>query len=200
MKGEVNVVGVTGGIGAGKSEFANAMKRLGAGLIDADRVAQTIVEENRGLQKEIRKTFGRNIFTEENQLKRRELGQRVFSDKQQLDKLNKIIQQPLIKTIRNSIGILKQCCPLVVLDMALLFETGLNDDCNVIVFINASKVCRIKREIALRGWGREEIVDRMKSQENIFISKKHANYVIENNESLNGLVGKAETIYKKYLQ
>jgi dephospho-CoA kinase len=96
------IVGVTGGIGSGKSVFSRALRKAGACLIDADRIARKIVRQDI-VKSEIRNTFGHEFFDKINRLQRRKLGRVVFADPVKLQLLNTIIKPHLISEIKKKI-------------------------------------------------------------------------------------------------
>ncbi len=193
------VVGVTGGIGSGKTLFAQELGRLGAEVIDADKIAEQLVNEREDIKKALRNVFGSEIFDKSGELKRRELGQIVFSNSELLAALNQIIRSPLLKEIEKSVERFQKnkAEKIVVLDMAILYETGLESLCDTVVVVYAPLEKRVKWLLEKRGWTKEEVMDRMLAQMDVREKIEMADVVIENFESREELVEKARDFYRK---
>ncbi|OVE78976.1 dephospho-CoA kinase, partial [bacterium I07] len=194
------IVGVTGGVGSGKSEFCAALAAEGAAVIDADLVGRKIVRNNKTVKKLIRNRFGKQMFDCFGRLRRRRLGRLVFSDPDQLSALNQIIQPFLVRKIREQIQLLLHSDPdrLIVLDMAILFESGMLTDIDKVLVITAPEKNRIHWLKASRGWTEKEILDRIGSQIPTEEKIKMADLIIENSGSLEALAEKAPRFYRQY--
>jgi len=193
------IVGITGGIGSGKTIFARELGWLGAEVIDADRIAERLVDERKDIKEALRNVFGPEIFDKSGELKRRELGQIVFANSGLLAALNQIIHPPLLEEIKKSIEQLEKSKTekIVVLDMAILYETGLESLCNTVVVVYAPLEKRVEWLLEKRGWTKEEVMDRMLAQMDVVEKIEMADVVIENSETPKKLLEKARNFYKK---
>ena len=192
------VVGITGGVGSGKTAFAKALGRLGCRVIDADTVARTLVDEREDIRKTLRRTFGPEFFDDLGRLRRRTLGRLVFSDRTQLEKLNRIVWPVLVREIEDEILRLRAMgdVGVVVVDMAVLYETGLDALCDKIVVVDAPLEKRIAWLVDERGWRREEITARIRAQMVIEEKKSRADVVVENDGTLEVLYGNARCFFE----
>ena len=194
------VVGVTGGVGSGKSLFSSTLGRLGAYVIDADDIGRRIADENEDVRKAIRDAFGEDVFDSEGKLKRRELGRIVFGDSAKLQILNRIIWPVLIEEVKARIAAVKSdkeedAC--IVVDMAVLFEAGLESLFDMVVAIVSPLEKRIRWLAESRGWSRQETLDRVQSQMDLKEKIKKADVVIENDGNPYDLMGEAEAFFLK---
>ncbi len=187
-------IGLTGGTGSGKTVVAREWERLGM-IVIADAAAKEIVNTDSRVCRSIRKSFGDSIFSENGTLNRRLLGKMVFSDPAKLKKLNRIIHPYLVKHIRREVKRHAECHRVCV-DMAILFELGLESLFDVIVVVTAPLDKRIKWLKSSRGWDRKEIRDRMNNQ----LSEKYllqgADIVINNDGSIRKLRTRAHEVFK----
>jgi dephospho-CoA kinase len=117
------VIGITGNFGAGKTAVADVFRRLGARIIDADRIAHTIMKPRTPAYKEIVTVFGRRVLVG-SYISRRRLAEMVFSDKKKLKKLNKITHPRILRMIKSRIKKLSDN-EILVIDAPLLIESGL---------------------------------------------------------------------------
>ena len=192
-------VGITGGIGSGKTGFVKELGRLGASVIDVDMIARELVDERDDIQQAIRKAFGADIFNGDGRLKRRALGQSVFSNKKKLDILNHIIRSPLISVLKDRISHLKDCkdAGIIAVDMAILYEAEVESLFDIVVVVTASLKSRINWLSQSREWSREEILERMEAQMDVKQKILRADVVIENSGTLEELHLKARDLYSK---
>jgi len=190
------VIGVAGGIGAGKSTISGIFKRMGAVIIDADAIAHHVLESPETAAA-IEREFGPAVL-EGSKVSRRALSDVVFSDRGELDKINAIIH-PAVTAECNRIMEKSRKdprCRAVVVDAPLLFETGLERLCDAVVFVEAAEPVRLERLAASRGWDRQELKRREKFQDSLISKRKRADYIIDNNGSLEDAATQAGEIWK----
>ncbi len=119
------VIGLTGGIGTGKSEVARLLQSLGAAVISADEVGHEAYVPDSESWREVVNAFGKEILQPSGEIDRQKLGAIVFSDSQQLEKLNAIMHPRMARMVADRIQVLRdQGAPTVVVEAALLFEAG----------------------------------------------------------------------------
>lgn len=193
------IVGVTGGVGSGKTVFARDLGTLGARVIEVDDIARNLVEKREDIREALRRKFGSEIFDEAGRLRRRLLGRIVFSDTRRLNALNRILQPLLVNEVRDRISHYQKKEPagLIVVDMAILYEARVEPLFDMVVVMTAPLEKRIEWLSADRGWSREEVVERIRSQMDDREKMKRANVVIENSGTLEDLRYKAIDLYRQ---
>jgi dephospho-CoA kinase len=155
------IIGLTGGIGSGKTMIAKYMKSLGIPVYIADDEAKKIMKSNEVLN-EIRKVFGNTIFDEE-KLNNVKLAQFVFNNSAKLEKLNAIVH-PLVKKHFDKWLLEHKNSPLIVKEAAILFESGSYKYCDFIITVTAPIETRIQRVLERDKTDRESILKRIQNQ------------------------------------
>ena len=155
------IIGLTGGIGSGKTMIAKYMKSLGIPVYIADDEAKKIMKSNEVLN-EIRKVFGNTIFDEE-KLNNVKLAQFVFNNSAKLEKLNTIVH-PLVKKHFDKWLLKHKNSPLIVKEAAILFESGSYKYCDFIITVTAPIETRIQRVLERDKTDRESILKRIQNQ------------------------------------
>ena len=172
-------VGLTGGIGSGKSTVARILETLGIPVYYADDAAKTIMNTDAGLRQQIIQHFGEASYTD-GQLQRKYLADIVFNEPEKLSLLNSLIH-PV--TIRHSEQwFRRQSAPYAVREAALLFESGASENLEFIIGVYAPKHLRLQRVIKRDGLTTEEIQKRMNRQINEEMKMKLCDAVIRNDE------------------
>ena len=190
-------LGITGGMGSGKSTATHYFKRKGATIFDADEEAKRYLLSHVDLQNHIIDTFG-NQVTQGSHLDLLKLSEYVFSHKQYHDTLNKIIWPEVYALIKSASE--KATCnntDLFVVDAALLLEAGYSNFFNSILFITAQKSIRIQRILLRKNIPEDQIEKRMALQMPESQKKKLAQTVIENNKDVQELYMKLDKFYNK---
>ncbi len=177
------VVGVTGGIGSGKSFVTGIFKELGAYTIDADEIAEGILRKGEPAYNEVAERFGRGILNSDGTVNRKALADIVFNDKRQLDALNKITHGYVCEKMRDIIKsvISSGSCDMIVLDVPLLFSPEFTVPYDKSVGVLADTEVRIARVTERDGISRRQVIERMNNQLSDAELKKRVDYVIENN-------------------
>jgi dephospho-CoA kinase len=191
------LIAVTGGIGSGQSTVCQMFEEMGCKVIHADQVGKQIVDTNAKVKDELRIEFGDAIFDENNILKRKEFAKIVFSDKNRIQRLNRIVHPRLIKELIEEIELAQESgeYQFIIIDGALIYEMAIERFFDHIIVVYSKKEVRIKRVQERDKLSRREIIDRMDNQIDLNEKSSWADYVIENNHSLVEL--KAE-VYKVY--
>jgi len=172
-------VGLTGGIGSGKTVVANIFKVLGIPVFDADAAAKEIMGTDEKLIERIRNEFGEASY-ESNKLNRKYLADKVFSDSYQLDKLNAIVHPAAIKAGLDWAE--KQNSPYIIKEAALMFEAGSAFNLQYVIGVTAPKTLRIKRVMERSNLTKEEVLARMNRQIGDVIKMRLCDFVIVNDE------------------
>ncbi|PBJ16175.1 dephospho-CoA kinase [Flavobacterium sp. ACN6] len=182
------VIGLTGGIGSGKTTIANYFAELGIPVYIADDGAKRVMQ-SAFIINEIKTAFGQDIFDGEI-LNRAKLAQIVFNDKEQLAKLNTIVHPAVKHDFELWIQEYKKF-DYVIYEAAILFESGRYKECDIIITITAPEEIRIKRVIERDKTTREQVLSRMKMQWDDEKRISMSNFVI-NNDNLK--VAKEEVV------
>jgi dephospho-CoA kinase len=187
-------VGLTGGIGAGKSEVSRRLAEHGAVIIDSDLIAREVVEPGtRGLA-EVVAAFGEGVLRPDGSLDRPALGAIVFGDADKLAVLNGIVH-PLVR--RRSAELQAAAGPeaVVVNDVPLLVENGLQGLYEVVVVVDASDETRVRRLVGIRGMTEDEARARMAAQATREQRLAVADYVIDNDGPLDALDRQVDSLW-----
>lgn len=188
------IIGLTGQSGAGKTTVCKAFEFCGFHIINADMVSRYVMTENKDCLSELQSAFPE--YFENGVLNRRKLGSLVFADRGELDKLTSITFPYITKEINRRINKIGKC-ELILIDAPTLFESGLNDSCDIIVSVIADEVLRLKRIIERDGISEKEAKKRFSSQLSEKFFKENSSYIIENNSSEEQLNDKAIKIAQK---
>ncbi|MGI5527557.1 dephospho-CoA kinase [Streptomyces syringium] len=186
-------VGLTGGIGSGKSEVSRLLAAYGAVIVDADRIAREVVEPGTPGLAAVVAEFGPGVLTADGALDRPKLGAIVFADTGRLTALNAIVH-PLVRARSAEIEAAAAPDAVVVHDVPLLAENGLAPLYDLVIVIDAAEETRLDRLVRLRGMTREEARARMAAQATREERLAVADLVIDNDgplEALEAQVAKA---------
>lgn len=172
-------IGLTGGMGSGKSTVAGIFKVLGIPVFDADAMAKNIMQTDPGLKTAIIDTFGETIYPG-GLLDRKKLASIVFTDPYQLEKLNALVHPRTIAAAEawNS----EQTAPYTVKEAALFFEAGSAIGIDYMIGVYAPKHTRIKRVMDRDGISREEVLTRMSRQIQEEVKMRLCDFVVVNDE------------------
>ncbi|MBI2900015.1 MAG: dephospho-CoA kinase [Planctomycetes bacterium] len=172
------VIGLIGGIGSGKSTVAGCFERLGAEVVDADRVAHGLLDRP-ALRRNLVEEWGRGILSD-GRVDRAALAARAFRSAASVRKLNAIVHPRVHREIAGRIAACRR--PVLVLDAPLLLEAEADALCDLVIFVDAPRGVRARR-IRARGWGPEELRRRERLQWSDSRKRARADYVIDNRGS-----------------
>lgn len=182
----MKVIGIIGGMGAGKSTVIEIMNEIEPiSYILADTVGHDILLKGHEAYETVVRSFGNDILDSNGEIIRRKLGQKVFHDPKQLVKLNEITHPIIRKKIEERIKRDQRLAPdrLIVLEAALLLEGGLKDLTDKIVAVYADPKTRVERVVRREGLEEEQILQRFKAQKDWEEIKQVADYIIDNSIS-----------------
>ena len=168
------ILGLTGGIGTGKSTVANMLKKKGIPVVDTDLISREVIEYPEIIEK-IKLEISNEVFDFNNKLDRKKMSEIVFENQEKLKKNHKII----------------------VLDIPLLFEINMEKEVDKILLIYASKEIQLKRIMERDCRSREEAIKIINSQIPLYKKREKSDYIIQNNDSLENLEKKLEKILEK---
>ena len=189
----MKIVGLTGGISSGKSTVSSYLKQLKIPVIDADEVARKVVEPNSQGAIEIRKAFGSDVFEEDGSLNRQRLGALIFSNAENRQKLDDLLQ-PLIKImILDEIEEHRQKGEnMIVLDLPLLFEKQYEELCEEIIVVYIPKELQLERLMRRNQYTKQEALSRIDSQLSIEEKRKRATVLLDNQGTIQQLYQQVE--------
>ncbi len=187
------IIGVTGGIGSGKSTVSSILKEFGAFIIDADVISRQVVMPGEKALIELTEEFGSDILDDWGQLNRKMLADIVFNDKKKLLVLNDIVHKYVAKRIKDDVEEqLKINTKIIVIDAPIPIKNGFLDLCDEVWTVAASMEIRIKRIMQRNGMTYEEAVSRIESQIREDEYLKIADTVIYNNGDITDLKKRVE--------
>ncbi|MFG2646331.1 dephospho-CoA kinase [Streptomyces sp. NPDC048436] len=187
-------VGLTGGIGAGKSEVSRLLVSFGAVLIDADKIAREVVEPGTPGLAAVVDSFGREILAPDGSLDRPKLGSIVFADPEKLAVLNSIVH-PLVGARSAELEEAAAQDAVVIHDVPLLAENGLAPLYDLVVVVDASPETQLDRLVRLRGMSEEDARARMGAQATREKRLEIADIVIDNDGPLEGLEQRVRAVW-----
>jgi dephospho-CoA kinase len=173
-------IGITGGIGAGKSTVASIFKVLGVPVFDADATAKNILNTDPVLREQIIATFGLETY-KQGLLDKKYLATLVFNNPDQLAKLNALVHPATIAAAEQWASHFTSR-PYIIKEAALLFEAGTNEGLDYIIGVTAPEELRIARVMARDQVTREEVLGRMQHQLDDTEKMRRCDFVIDNNE------------------
>ena len=178
----MQVIGLTGGIASGKSTVSNILKKAGAVIIDADRIARDVVKKGLPAYQEIRDTFGDNVLSPDGEIDRSVLGDIIFNDPQKKQLLNRIVHPYVSKETNFQLKHIEKTHPntIVILDIPLLMEAQMHKDFSDIIVVYVPEHTQIERLMQRDGISKADARARIHSQMPIEEKKDLATIVIDN--------------------
>jgi dephospho-CoA kinase len=187
-------VGLTGGIGAGKSEVSRLLVECGAVLIDADRIAREVVAPGTDGLAAIVEAFGADVLAEDGSLDRPKLGAIVFADPDRLAVLNAIVH-PLVGARSRELEAAAAQDSVVVHDVPLLAENSLAPLYDLVIVVDASPETQLDRLVRLRGMSEQDARARMAAQTTREKRREIADVVIDNDVPLEDLRRRVKDVW-----
>ena len=182
------VVGLTGGMGSGKSTVSQIMAELGAVIIDADKVGHEAYQANTKTWQDVVAAFGKQVVAQDGSIDRKKLGAIVFGNPEQLERLNRVVHPRMFEMMKESIEQhRRQGIKVVVLDAAILFEANWTPLVDMIWVVIASEPVVVARAVARTGLPEDQIRARLHSQMSNEERIKRADKVIRNDGTIDEL-------------
>ena len=195
------LVGLTGGIGSGKSLAASFFKELGAYIIDADQLSKDLVQPGQPALNEIVSHFGENILDSTGNLDREQLAKIVFQKSDQKSVLEGILHPKIFE--KEQIEYLRICAKdpmaIVILDAALLIESGNYKHVDKVIVVRSSKEVQIQRILSRNSFNYDDIESRINNQMSLEEKLKFADFILDNNLQHEDLRQKVQELYPKLM-
>jgi dephospho-CoA kinase len=193
------LIGITGGIGAGKSHLVEYFRRRGAAVVDADQIGHFVIEET-SVKQQLLAQFGDEIVDDSGKLDRRILGRKAFYDQDSYEGLNQVVQPALASALWKEVEeIRSRGARILVVEASVLFEWGNRRAYDKIVVVEADEEERIRRIVHQGRLSREEIQKRMSYQLSADEKRAMADHVIINDGTLSDLECAAESLWRELL-
>lgn len=196
------IVGLTGGIGTGKSTVSRKLRERGYPVIDLDVISREVIEYPEVIDELVR-NFGNEILENQNNtsgkksISRNKLRQTVFKEEKKVSVLNSIMHPPIVKEMRKQIEKLRKSYKTVFVEVQLLFEAKLEKEFDIIVLVYADKKTQLERVLKRDGRSEEEVQQIINAQMDMTEKRRVSNYIIENNGDSEMLDLEIEKFIKK---
>ncbi|MBE7011054.1 MAG: dephospho-CoA kinase [Ruminococcaceae bacterium] len=177
----MKVIGITGGIGAGKSTVCAEFEKYGVFVVDADKISRQVTAKNGAAYGEIADYFGKSVIMENGEINRKKLAEIVFSDSNELEMLNRITHKHIFSEMRKAIDLSES--DIILLDVPLLFSSDFDIECDLKIAVIADLESRINRVMKRDNTDRESVISRIKVQLSDDEFKRCADLCIYNDSS-----------------
>lgn len=196
---DMKIIGITGGIGSGKSAVSRILRDLGAAVVDADALARNVTTGGSEALKELTEYFGNDIIDETGELDRKKLASIAFSDPVKLHALNNITHKYITERIIGAIEVLRSTGKrdFIVIDAPIPIEKGFLDVADEVWVVAADREIRIKRVMERSDLTYEEVISRINSQMRDEEYLRIADEVLNNNGTMEEL---EQAVVKLFLQ
>ncbi len=174
------IVGLTGGIGSGKTTVARIFAMIGAPVYEADSASKKLIDSDRNLQGKLQAVLGADIVLD-GKIDRPKMASLIFSDENLLQKTNEIIHPAVAEDFQNWHQ--NQNADYVIREAAILFKSGSYQDCDKIIVVSAPQEMRIKRVMQRGNQTREQVLARMKNQWPEAAKLERADFVVKNDQT-----------------
>ena len=196
------IVGLTGGIGTGKSTVSRKLRERGYPVIDLDVISREVIEYPEVIDELVR-NFGNEILENQNNISgkksisRNKLRQTVFKEEKKVSVLNSIMHPPIVEEMRRQIEKLRKSYKTVFVEVQLLFEAKLEKEFDIIVLVYADKKTQLERVLKRDERSEEEVQQIINAQMDMTEKRRRSNYIIENNGNSEMLDLEIEKFIKK---
>lgn len=191
-------VGLTGGLGTGKTTVAGLLKNLGAVVVDADLLAHALLKKGSKQYGQVIRTFGKEIADKSGRISRRRLARKVFGHPRRLDRLNRIIHPEVLKKLKGKLD--RGSKPVRVAVIPLLYEVGMENWFDYTIVVTAGRRNVHRRLGANRKMSEEEIESRRQAQFPLTRKLARADYVINNNGTLSSTRKQTRSVWNKLVR
>lgn len=186
-------IGLTGNVASGKTTVSDRWREAGIRVIDADRLGHAVLAEDEAARDALVEAFGERILAADGSIDRAALGEMAFAGDDGVRRLNAIVHPPLLERLRAELERAQQVGEtLVVVDAALIFEFGMEDDLDAVVLVTAPPEVRADRLRKTRGFDDERIARLMAAQMPDAEKESRSDYVVVNDGSIEDVVAAAD--------
>lgn len=195
-------IGITGGIGTGKSEVCKILEESGATVLYADSIAKNLLDSDKSIKSQVKKIFGNEIYDQNDRIDRKLLAKKIFLDSNLKKQLESIVHPVVINFILKAFQEIeeKKDKTVVFVEAALIFETGFNENLNYTIVVDSDIETCIARVMKRDKVSRDDVLNRIKSQVEQKEKIKLADFVIHNNSTIDELKKNVHFIYKLLLK
>jgi dephospho-CoA kinase len=186
-------VAITGGIGSGKSTFANYIASKGYVVINADEISKDILASDKSIIKKVIKEFGSDSY-KDGKINKKFIATRVFSNPAKLNKLNSILHPQVLQKIDSLIEKKYKNEKIVFIEAALIYEADIEKKFNYVVLITADFNIRLKRSVESGKFNEDDFINRDNNQIPQEEKEKRADFSFSNNEGKKDLINKADLL------
>ncbi len=191
------IIGITGGMGGGKSSVCNILEKLGVKVIEADKVAKSLYSTERELKDKIVESFGSSVLDDWGEVSFKQLAEKAFKDDNSAALLNQITHPFIRDAIRDKIIDHSMTNDVIAVDAALLFEGELLYTVDYIITVSAPIKVRVNRIVSSGRFSEEEALKRISYQMSDEEKAEKADFVIQNDGTLKELKKKVEFVYNE---
>lgn len=195
-------IGLTGGIGSGKSTVTRLFRKRGAYIIDLDLLAHQVEEPGEAAWQGIVECFGRGILDADERIDREALGRIVFRDSGKREELNRIVHPAVREEWKHRIDDIgrRDGKAIVISDVPLLIEVGWHEKMDIVILVYSSPGIQIERIMKRNGYTHEEARDRLRSQMPLDEKIPFADFVVHNEGTLEETEAAVEKIWEELLK
>ena len=195
----MRLIGLTGSIGTGKSTVSKMLSKRGVEVIDADAISRHISKVGNEGYNKIVELFGEGVLGEDKSLDRKKIGGIVFSNREELKRLNDAMHPLIMNEIEKRVKELERAGhDIAVLDAPLLIETGLNESVDFVLLIVCSEDIQLDRIQKRDGLDRKQAQGRIRNQMEQDAKREYADYVIDNSKDIHSLEDEVEKFLEYY--
>lgn len=193
------IIGLAGGIGSGKSVVAGMLADCGCGVIDADNLAHQCLDTPDVIEK-IQEWWGESVVTD-GAPNRKEIAKIVFTDSVELKRLEGLLYPKIGQRQTRAIMEYDKDDSIlgIVLDAPKLYEAGIDELCDAVIFVRTCRETRISRAVWIRGWTESQLFNRETMQKSLKKKEESADYVVENDSTLDALRSQLEQVFSSIL-
>jgi dephospho-CoA kinase len=189
------LVGLTGGIGSGKTTVARMLAERGAVVVDADELAREALEPGTRAFEQVWALFGQEVLTPDGELDRAAIARIVFADEEKRRALESITHPEVFRLLADEVEWHRDTDNVVVFDAPLIIETGFHEACDVVVVVTAPEEQRIERVMRDRGMTAAEASVRIAAQAGAEEREAAADVILENDGDLDALKTRVEALW-----
>lgn len=193
----MKIIGLTGGIGSGKTTVGKWFAENGIPVYDSDSEAKLLIKENDELRLKISSLLGDEAYVD-GVYNRKFVAAKVFSNPRLLEKLNEIVHPAVFEHFHNWVK--NQKSEFIIKEAAILFESGSYKDCDLIISVVAKEELRIERVVKRDGLDPNQVRDRIRTQWTDELRIKHSDFVINNDLDLSHLKSEFQRVYNELLK